>query len=170
MVEAVKAIDEEILALKKQLDQVKGKETEVYSRIVGYYRSVRNWNVGKTGEYRERIPFSTVTGREIAPLVKEEAAAETRRTEGEYHSYSYFYRTTCPNCPPMKEALGSLDISSRSFNVDSPEGMAEAAELNIFSAPTVVFFDKVERKSTEPAAPKRWRRISSAPLPPPRPS
>ncbi|MFA6843879.1 MAG: ribonucleoside triphosphate reductase, partial [Bacilli bacterium] len=31
-----------------------GKETEVYSRITGYYRPVKNWNAGKTQEFKER--------------------------------------------------------------------------------------------------------------------
>jgi len=31
-----------------------GKETEVYSRIVGYYRPVKSWNVGKQAEFRDR--------------------------------------------------------------------------------------------------------------------
>ena len=34
-----------------------GAECEVYARIVGYYRSVRNWNKGKKEEYRERVMF-----------------------------------------------------------------------------------------------------------------
>ncbi|QTA38280.1 ribonucleoside triphosphate reductase [Thermosipho ferrireducens] len=34
-----------------------GKETEVYSRVVGYYRPVQNWNDGKQQEYYERIQF-----------------------------------------------------------------------------------------------------------------
>ena len=28
--------------------------TEVYSRIVGYYRPVQNWNIGKFQEFSER--------------------------------------------------------------------------------------------------------------------
>lgn len=31
-----------------------GRDTEVYSRITGYYRPVQNWNVGKTQEFKER--------------------------------------------------------------------------------------------------------------------
>ncbi len=31
-----------------------GKEAEVYSRVVGYYRPVRNWNKGKQEEFRNR--------------------------------------------------------------------------------------------------------------------
>jgi ribonucleoside-triphosphate reductase len=34
-----------------------GKPTEVYSRIVGYYRPVKNWNAGKKSEYLERKVF-----------------------------------------------------------------------------------------------------------------
>jgi len=35
-----------------------GKSCEVYSRIVGYFRPVSNWNIGKKEEYKERIEFS----------------------------------------------------------------------------------------------------------------
>ena len=28
--------------------------TEIYSRIVGYYRPVQNWNEGKKQEFKER--------------------------------------------------------------------------------------------------------------------
>ena len=38
---------------KTSLTKVKVIETEVYSRVVGYYRPVQNWNEGK------RIEFST---------------------------------------------------------------------------------------------------------------
>ena len=31
-----------------------GEEAEVYSRIVGYYRPVQNWNLGKKSEYHNR--------------------------------------------------------------------------------------------------------------------
>ena len=34
-----------------------GEETEVYSRITGYYRAVCNWNAGKTEEYKERKEY-----------------------------------------------------------------------------------------------------------------
>lgn len=30
---------------------------EVYSRIVGYYRPVQNWNVGKKQEFMERKTY-----------------------------------------------------------------------------------------------------------------
>ena len=54
----IEKIDSKIDCLKKSLSEVKGAETEVYTRIVGYYRSVRNWNNGKFEEYKHRRPFS----------------------------------------------------------------------------------------------------------------
>jgi len=35
-----------------------GKKTEVYSRVVGYYRPVQQWNTGKAQEFEERKTFS----------------------------------------------------------------------------------------------------------------
>jgi ribonucleoside-triphosphate reductase len=37
-----------------------GEETEVYARIVGYYRPVKNWNPGKKSEYRDRAAYAVV--------------------------------------------------------------------------------------------------------------
>jgi anaerobic ribonucleoside-triphosphate reductase len=45
------------------------EEAEVYSRIVGYYRPIQNWNNGKKKEFTERTMF-TITGRTVAPDVK----------------------------------------------------------------------------------------------------
>ena len=36
------------------------KETEVYSRIVGYYRPIKQWNKGKKEEYNNRREFNNV--------------------------------------------------------------------------------------------------------------
>lgn len=33
------------------------QKTEVYSRIVGYYRPVQQWNRGKKAEYFNRKPY-----------------------------------------------------------------------------------------------------------------
>lgn len=33
------------------------KPAEVYSRVVGYYRSIANWHVGKQEEFRERLEY-----------------------------------------------------------------------------------------------------------------
>ena len=33
--------------------------TEVYSRVVGYYRPVQNWNIGKQQEFFERARYDS---------------------------------------------------------------------------------------------------------------
>ncbi|HDQ13790.1 MAG TPA: ribonucleoside triphosphate reductase [Sediminispirochaeta sp.] len=40
-----------------------GREAEVYTRIVGYYRSVRNWNKGKKEEYGQRKLYEPASSR-----------------------------------------------------------------------------------------------------------
>lgn len=51
----IEEIDNRISELKNE--KIEARETEVYSRIVGYYRSVRNWNPGKRHEYDKRKIF-----------------------------------------------------------------------------------------------------------------
>jgi anaerobic ribonucleoside-triphosphate reductase len=53
----LESINAEITALEKQYSEVQGTQSEVYSRIVGYYRSVSNWNPGKRQEFEEREVF-----------------------------------------------------------------------------------------------------------------
>ena len=45
-----------MLKLEKGTKRVKVKAVpcEVYSRVVGYYRPVSNWNIGKKQEFKER--------------------------------------------------------------------------------------------------------------------
>lgn len=51
-----------------------GEETEVYSRIVGYYRPVQNWNPGKRSEYRSRTAFDP--GKSTEPKTRAASAGE----------------------------------------------------------------------------------------------
>ena len=51
-------IDGEIARLKS-LNPL-GTETEVYSRVVGYFRNIKNWNDGKKQEEKERVMFDVV--------------------------------------------------------------------------------------------------------------
>jgi ribonucleoside-triphosphate reductase len=52
-----------------------GEETEVYSRIVGYYRPVQNWNLGKKAEYHNRMTYHSEVPLERAAVVREAVAA-----------------------------------------------------------------------------------------------
>lgn len=37
--------------------KVKRVPTEIYSRVVGYFRPVSNWNEGKKEEFKDRTEF-----------------------------------------------------------------------------------------------------------------
>ena len=43
--------------LESDKKAIQGTPCEVYARIVGYYRAVKNWNAGKSQEYKERVNF-----------------------------------------------------------------------------------------------------------------
>jgi ribonucleoside-triphosphate reductase len=51
-------IDAEILKHQVEFSKVRGTKTEVYTRIVGYYRNVDNFNIGKREEYKERKEYA----------------------------------------------------------------------------------------------------------------
>ena len=42
---------------RKQHPEHCGKECEVYSRVVGYLRPVKQWNKGKVQEFSDRTVF-----------------------------------------------------------------------------------------------------------------
>ena len=63
----ISEIDKEIAELEKKLENLEGRKTEVYTRIVGYYRSLRNWNRGKREEYSHRVLFDSDPTVEFAP-------------------------------------------------------------------------------------------------------
>jgi glutaredoxin len=133
-------IELEISRLKEELSNVEGSTTEVYSRIVGYYRSVKNWNLGKKEEYKSRIPFTKmdkdaeILVEEISPLT-DKVIVNTK----EINSYNFYYRNSCPNCPDMKDVLKQLSIEGEDINVDMERGLDAASENLVFSAPTVIF-------------------------------
>jgi len=58
-VSRIEEIDSEIGKLKDELLNVEGNTCEVYTRIVGYYRSIKNFNAGKADEYTSRKTFVT---------------------------------------------------------------------------------------------------------------
>ena len=43
---------------------------EVFSRVVGYYRPVQNWNTGKQQEFKERVTFDVEESIK-SPVIKE---------------------------------------------------------------------------------------------------
>lgn len=143
----VEAVDREIAELQQQLKEVRGTTTEVYTRIVGYYRSVANWNKGKREEYEYRKLFSEPedmikNGSRQPEFAVKEIRTEPAEPAGENAEwYTFFSRKSCPNCPPVRDYLKNLSIPGNSIDVETPEGMDAAIEHQVLASPTVIFFD-----------------------------
>ncbi|ULQ59778.1 hypothetical protein K7I13_15230 [Brucepastera parasyntrophica] len=148
-------IDLDIAKVTDEMKDVHGSPTEVYARIVGYYRSVRNWNRGKREEYNHRklfvsdesqiaehLPAETARHEQPASFAahSEPQRAVTEPSDSAIH-YEIFFRKTCPNCPAVKEYCANLPISGEQIDVDTEGGFRRAQEFGIYSAPTAIFFD-----------------------------
>lgn len=164
-------VDADVARIQNELKDVHGTGTEVYTRIVGYYRSVRNWNKGKREEYNHRKLFVTddthtkVSGSknfipEVQEASKKNIVTEAQATKEGNLRYELFIRKTCPNCPPVKECCTNLPISGEFVDVDSPEGFARASSLGVFSAPTVIFFDENNQEVERAHSVKEIRSLS----------
>ena len=102
-----------------------GKETEVYSRITGYYRPLRNWNDGKAQEYRERKEYRV------------ETPAEPRKAE-EPEEALLFSTVTCPNCRIAEELLLKTGIPYRKIVVKDDATAELAQRYNVSSVPVLI--------------------------------
>jgi ribonucleoside-triphosphate reductase len=125
----LEVIERDLTEAREALSSVEGTPAEVYSRIVGYYRSVRNWNRGKREEYGER---------QLYRINELRAAVSSRPVPTEDSLLLLFIRASCPACPPAKAAARKLGIPVELVNADTAEGMAEAARRNVMSTPTAI--------------------------------
>ena len=130
-----------------------GKETEVWSRITGYYRPVKNWNNGKTQEFKERktydISNSTLKQAHFAKDLKEEQEECIIKVKESYNEVDkknakiYLFSTvTCPNCKMAKTLL-------KQANIDYEEKLASenislVEKYDIHTAPTLVVIQDSE--------------------------
>lgn len=136
----LRKIEQEISEVKDRLKNLKGRPTEVYTRIVGYYRSVVNWNRGKREEYGERRAFEP-NNREPDRAIKEKGRPDTRENihvSADSDQILYFFRQSCPNCPSVKRKLDQAGVAYQAIDVDSPAGVTEAQARGVMSVPTVI--------------------------------
>ena len=101
-----------------------GQETEVYSRITGYYRPVKNWNDGKAKEYKMR---------KVYDLNHSCMHKEHKECKDEI---LLFGTKTCPNCKVAKTLLDKAKVKYR--YVDAEEDVNLTKELMVNQAPTLV--------------------------------
>lgn len=78
----IKEIDSDIEKTRYEIEHVEGTQTEVYARIVGYYRAVRNWNKGKKEEFGERKVFD-VDDKQSGDAMVSDAIKKVDNFEGD---------------------------------------------------------------------------------------
>jgi ribonucleoside-triphosphate reductase len=147
-------IDKDLEQVREELSHVEGAPAEVYSRIVGYYRSVRNWNKGKREEYGDRrlydMEISTARIEKRSPrvvnaalkTVSEPALEKTESFKPSAPRILLFVRPGCPACPSAKAAAGKLGIPVDTIDTASEDGFAEAERRNVMSTPTAILLSK----------------------------
>lgn len=117
-----------------------GRETEIYSRITGYYRPVKNWNEGKLQEFKNRKEYIPVTAWNHSSYLKKETEQQKEPIRtihldlGEEDGIYLFTTKTCPNCRLVKQYLSGFSYSV----IDAEEQTEQAMAYGIMQAPTLV--------------------------------
>ena len=131
------------------------EETEVYSRITGYYRPVKNWNDGKSQEFADRLEYDLGHSHlvkpapthvevreapaaaaeaigEAAPAVVDEAALRSTLPVGLY----LVATRTCPNCKHAAMQMNEAGIAFEELLAE--ENVELAQRFRIMQAPTLL--------------------------------
>lgn len=113
-----------------------GEEAEVYSRITGYYRPVKNWNDGKTQEFRERKVYD-ITNSHMRPRTQAAAREAAKASVDDRETKTLLFTTkTCPNCRVAANALEKAHIAYEL--VDAEANMELAEKYGVMQAPTLI--------------------------------
>ena len=119
------------------------KETEVYSRITGYYRPVKNWNDGKAEEYKNRKVYDLNKSHlkhekcESDDCKCDDCKCDNCECNDNLKDGLYlFTRKNCPNC---KSAKSILDKANLKYEIiDAEENADLSKKLGIKQAPTLL--------------------------------
>ena len=113
-----------------------GKETEVYSRITGYYRPVKNFNDGKAQEFKDRKVYNI----ERSVLKHEGTLPETADVQtacaDNCGEVLLFATRTCPNCKMAATFLEKAGIAYKKLIADEEPELV--AKYGIKQAPTLI--------------------------------
>lgn len=128
-----------------------GKPAEVYSRITGYYRPVKNWNDGKVSEFKNRKTYdpATISKADSLPCpaceqkkqAAEAAPAETpRKAAAPLAGAETILLTTktCPNCRMAKRMLSDAGIPFHLLYAEDQDGAQVARTYDISAVPTLL--------------------------------
>ncbi len=126
------------------------EETEVYSRITGYYRPVKNWNDGKTQEFKERKVYDItnshlkIRSQDPADVFagKGEGLSEGMEKEQETPEAKVllFTTKTCPNCKAAADSLEKANIPHGVIDAEENEELVR--KYGVMQAPTLIVIEK----------------------------
>ena len=120
-----------------------GGQTEVYSRITGYYRPVQNWNDGKAQEFKDRTVYNLG-----ASHLKNERAVSHTVEDGKHEDapkasngakVMLFTTKTCPNCKIAYTLLDKANIGYEKIDAEAQEDLT--MKYGIRQAPTLIVAD-----------------------------
>lgn len=131
-----------------------GNTTEVYSRITGYYRPVRNWNDGKSSEFENRKTYEPEELFSINRNLLDEVGVDlprvgtqtlgranevtTATSKPDTDKLILVTTKTCPNCQAAKNYLNQAGIEYDVILADEADGAEIAGQYNISAAPTLI--------------------------------
>lgn len=134
-----------------------GKQTEVYSRVTGYYRAVQNFNDGKVHEFKDRKEYvikedsladepdmeceSCKVGYTELPETDENVSTEqaVRKILANVRKPMLFTTATCPNCKMAKKFISDSGFECDILLAEENQELVKLYEIT--SAPTLVVFD-----------------------------
>ena len=136
-----------------------GKETEVYSRITGYYRPLKNWNDGKSQEFKDRKEYDTTC---VKPEHKDNKCCEDSKCEehnieknkepqvaasgmGGIGQVILFSRKTCPNCKMADRLLTNAGVTFTKVDAEVNQDLTK--KYGIKTAPTLVITNNEETRT-----------------------
>ncbi|HOZ02444.1 MAG TPA: ribonucleoside triphosphate reductase [Bacilli bacterium] len=113
-----------------------GQETEVYSRITGYYRPVRNWNDGKTEEYKNREKYNIENSKLVHSIQCDKEASPKEEIKPTPRELLLFATKTCANCKMAKMLLDKDQIKYVVIDAEEERDLTE--QYDITKAPTLI--------------------------------
>jgi len=110
-----------------------GIETEVYSRIVGYYRPIRQWNNGKREEFKDRLEYTEgkALGMEIKAVVETDGSSSLEdhgmisNNDSVIKRFRIFSLPNCDKCAAAKEYLAGTQAAGETVDLGSDDGLKE---------------------------------------------
>ncbi len=117
-----------------------GENTEVYSRITGYYRPVQNWNDGKAQEFKDRKLYDQQIAINKVPTSHACGCcggdAEPELVGG--NRIMLFTTQTCPNCKMAAALLDQAGVEYVKLDAEAAENRALVDAYQINRAPTLI--------------------------------